>query len=358
MPASPLSAELDGLVARTRALWEGLRGARIFLTGGTGFFGSWLLDSLLHADRVLGLGTRVVVLTRDGAAFRARRPHLADAPPVRLLRGDVRNFDLPDEPFTHVIHAATEASERLNREQPALMREVIVSGTRRVLRLAARRGTRRFLLTSSGAVYGRQRPETLRVAEDDPGLSAPLETFLAYAEGKREAERLCAGAAAGGIATMVARGFAFVGPYLPLDVHFAIGNFIRDALAGGPILIHGDGTPYRSYLYGADLAVWLWTILLRGEPGRAYNVGSERRVTVAELAGAVAAAVAPGAEIRVARAHRSGVPAEAYVPSTARARAELGLEETVGLEEAIRRTADWARGRPPEPRIGSPGRAP
>jgi len=342
---SPLSPDLNDLLARTPGLWDDLRCARVFLTGGTGFFGAWLLESLLHADRALGLGVRVVALTRDAGAFRARRPRLALAPQVDWIEGDVRTFAPPSGEFTHVIHAATESATALGAERPDEMRDVIVAGTRRVLALARERGARRFLFTSSGAVYGRQPPGTTHVAEDDPGLAAPLAAPSAYAEGKREAERLCADEAARGLGASIARGFAFVGPYLPLDVHFAIGNFIRDALRGGPIAVNGDGTPLRSYLYGSDLAVWLWTILLRGAPGRAYNVGSERRIAVGDLARLVAAEVAPDAEVRVARAARAGDAPEQYVPSTRRAREELGLSETVGLEDAIRRTADWARSR-------------
>lgn len=342
MERSPLAADLDEILSLTPRLWDGLRGGRVFLTGGTGFFGTWLLESLLHADRKLGLDVRVLVLTRDAAAFRARRPELTAHPRLELLRGDVRDFAFPPGGFTHVIHAATEASAKLDREQPGLMRDVIVAGTRRALEFAESSGAKKFLFASSGAVYGRQRPDVARVAEDDPAFAAPLETPSAYAEGKRLAERLCV-AASGRLDATIARGFAFVGPHLPLDAHFAIGNFIRDALNGGPIAVNGDGTPLRSYLYASDLAVWLWTILLKGRPGRAYNVGSERAISVADLAHAAAEAVAPGAEVRVARAPEPGRAPERYVPSTARARTELGLGQHVDLDDALRRTAAWAR---------------
>ncbi len=345
MERSPLAADLDEMLARTPRLWDGLRGARIFLTGGTGFFGTWLLESLFHADRKLGLGAKVVVLTRDEAAFRAKSPRLAADRRLDFHPGDVRTFEFPSGGFTHVVHAATQASVRLAREQPELMRDVIVAGTRRTLEFAEQCGAKKFLLASSGAVYGRQRPGVERVAEDDPGFDAPLDPPSAYAEGKRAAERLCAEAAGRGLDATGARGFAFVGPHLPLDAHFAVGNFLRDALRGGPIEVRGDGTPVRSYLYASDLAVWLWTILLKGRPGRAYNVGSERGVTVAELAETVRRVVAPGAEVRIARAPSPGRPAERYVPETARARAELGLGESVGLEDALRRTAAWERAR-------------
>lgn len=338
-----LSADLEQAVRFAPELWRELSGARIFITGGTGFFGTWLLETLLCADRAYDLGVEAVVLTRDPTAFLERNPHLAEAHKLSFRQGDVRTFELPSGTFSHVIHAATQASVTLNRKQPELMRDVIVSGTRRALDLALRSGARRFLLASSGAVYGRQRPDIAFVGEDDLGLAAPLETPDAYAEGKREAESLCRQAAQERLTATIARGFAFVGPHLPLGSHFAIGNFIRDALRGGPIDIRGDGTPYRSYLYASDLAVWLWTILLKGAGGRAYNVGSERRITVGELARLVAAEISPGAEVRIAEQPVPGRPPEQYVPSTARARSELGLTETVCLESALRRTASWVK---------------
>lgn len=343
MPLNPLAADLDHILSHTAGLWEDLHGTRLFLTGGTGFLGCWLLESLLWADAALGLGIEAVVLSRSPAAFRAKQPHLAAHPAVRLHEGDTRTFSFPAGEFTHVIHAATDASAVLNAENPLLMVETITQGTRQALEFARQCGCRRFLLVSSGGVYGRQPPELARLAEDFSGAPDTASPRAAYGEGKRLAELYCAiYGEKYGLEAVTARGFAFVGPYLPLDKHFAVGNFLRDGLRGGPIEVGGDGTPVRSYLYGADLAIWLWTILLRGTPGQAYNVGSEEAITIEALARTVARQFSPHPPVQVARQAPENQPPERYVPSTERARQELGLEVWIGLEDALRRTIQSA----------------
>ena len=177
------------------------------------------------------------------------------------------------------------------------------------------------------------------VSEDFGGAPSSMDPRSAYGEGKRVAELLCAiYAQRHGLEAKVARCFAFVGPYLPLDGYFAIGNFIRDALRGGPIAVSGDGTPYRSYLYAADLAVWLWTILFRGQSCRPYNVGADNGMSIAEVATAVAAAreMSPLA-IKVQRKAIPGQPPQRYVPATGRARAELGLVPMFSLRPGLLR---------------------
>lgn len=342
---NPLAADLDHVLAHTREVWNELEGARIFVTGGTGFFGCWLLESFAWACDHLPLHARMTVLTRSPEAFHKKAPHLASHPAITLLQGDVRCFAFPDSRYTHVIHGAAEASAQLNTAQPQAMFDTIVSGTRRILQFAVAAGVQRCLILSSGAVYGPQPADTVRITELYGGGPDPLDPTSAYAECKRVSELLgSVYAHAHGIAVPVARCFAFVGPHLPLNEHFAIGNFIGDCLHQRPIQVHGDGTPYRSYLYAADLAIWLWTILVRGGSCRPYNVGSEEAISIGELAATVRTTLPGEHPVRIAGCPSPGARPQRYIPDTARARNEFGLREHISLREGIRRTADWHRG--------------
>jgi len=342
---NPLERDLDHALAHTEELWAGVRGERFFLTGGTGFVGTWLTESLLWANRRLSLGISAVLLTRDPEAFRRRSRHLADDPALTLCEGYGPTFAYPDGAFPLVVHAATERYFPPDAENPSSTLDRDVATTRRVLELARARGARRLLFTSSGAVYGKQPPALSHIPEDYPGAPLPTDTASAYGQGKRISEFLCGTwSEVYGFDAVIGRLFAFVGPMLPLDANYVVGNLIADALAGGPLQIRGDGTPYRSYLYSADLVIWLWTLLMRGRSGSAYNVGSAEQVTIGDLARRVAEIAAPGAEIRVAHQPAPGVPAARYVPATDRA-AGLGLRAWVSLEDGLRRTCEWHRRR-------------
>jgi dTDP-glucose 4,6-dehydratase len=341
-----LAQELEHVLSRTRALWDELRGKRLFITGGTGFFGCWLLESFVWANDRLKLGASAVVLTRNPAAFERKAPHLASHPSITLQGGDVRSFDFPAGQFHFLIHAATEANAQTALDAPLEALDTIVEGTRRTLEFARHCGAAKLLFTSSGAVYGKQPPEITHVPETFSGGPDPADPRSVYGESKRMAEVLCTlYAARYGMECKIARCFAFAGPYLPTAGHFAFGSFVRDAIQGKPIRVSGDGTPYRSYLYAADLAIWLWTILFRGENCRPYNVGSEREVSIAELADIVVRTLKPDLKVEVAREPVPGELPLRYAPSTQRAQSELGLRECIDLSEAIQRTARWHRQR-------------
>jgi len=336
-----LAEDLSNILEQGRALWPDIKGARFFITGGTGFIGTWLLESFVWLNDQLDLGMSAVVLSRNPAAFIEKTPYVATHSSITLWQGDIRTFNFPEGKFSFVIHGATDASAKLNAEDPLRMFDTIVEGTRRTLDFAVQSGAKDFLFLSSGAVYGDQPPHVSHWSESDLNGPDCTNAGSAYAEGKRAAELLCTlYAKQHGVEAKLARCFAFVGPYMPLDSHFAIGNFIRGAMAKKPIQISGDGTPYRSYLYAADLILWLWTILLRGQAARPYNVGAGQAISIAELAKLVNTALG-GSEMRIMQQAQPGAIPKRYVPSTQRAETELGLTQSITLEQAIIKTACW-----------------
>jgi dTDP-glucose 4,6-dehydratase len=299
---------------------------------------------LLFAHDKLDLRVSVVVLSRDPARFREKAPHLAGHSAVRLLGGNVIGFDFPDGRYPFVIHAATEPSFAADSDRPLGAFNADVEGTRRVLEFARRHGVRRLLFTSSGAVYGRQPPDMTHISEDYVGAPSTIDVGAAYGQAKRVSEFMCTMyGRTYGFDAVIARLFAFVGPLLPLDANYAVGNFIRDALGGGPVQIAGDGTPYRSYLYAADLAIWLWTMLFRGKAAYPYNVGSQRDITIANLARTVVQVSGSEVSIEVAKKPVPGAASLRYVPCVDRIQTELGLQPTILLEEGVRRTFEWCR---------------
>jgi len=320
-----------------------LSGARLFITGGTGFIGQWLLALLVRGRQRLGLDYHVEVLSRDGAGFAARCPDFGRLDWLRIHTGDIRTFNFPDGAFSHVIHAATDTSAAAD-SRPAELAASIIDGATRVLRFCQTAGVRRCLYLSSGAIYGRQPADMDMMTEDYCGDLDPIAPGSVYGESKRAAEMLCAIAARGdSVETVMARIFAIVGPGLPLDGHFAVGNFIRDAIAEREIVISGDGTPLRSYLYAADLAAWLVALLVDGKRGAAYNVGSDEACSIHRIAERTRAALGSKSPILVRGAPRPDAPRSRYIPSISRARGELGLGVWTPLETAIRHTADHAR---------------
>ncbi len=340
----PLAADLEFILETAEDDIRALDGVQLFVTGGTGFVGTWLLEALIWSRRRNGVGPEIEVLTRDPSAFATRSPHLASADFIRLTKGDVLE---PLEAATTpdaIIHGATPVNEVIKWENPRLLLDTIVDGMRNVLDLAASGDRPRMLFTSSGAVYGRLPPELSHVSEEFTGGPDPMEPGSVYSEGKRVAELLGSFASATGDAAVVsARLFALVGPYQPIDTHFAVGNFIRDALSGGPIIVEGDGTAFRSYQYAADMAIWLLALLVRGEPGRAYNVGSSDAIDIASLARLISAETLGTPSVEIRGTPVAGRPGERYVPSVDRASDELGLVNQIGLDEGVRRTMAWHR---------------
>jgi nucleoside-diphosphate-sugar epimerase len=338
--------DLDAAIALAEDDLRALHGGRLFLVGCTGFFGVWMLETLLRARQRLALDFELTLLSRDPERFAGAHPWITQAPGLHLWRGDVRDFAFPEGAFTHVVHGATtSAHETFSGEPPLRKFDTVALGTRRVLELCDARSVPDVLYLGSGAVYGRAAGQAELILETDRSAPDPLEPSSSLGEAKRAAELFCAIAGAAGRSRIrIARCFSFVGPLLPLDIHYALGNFIRDGLEGSAIRVTGTGTPVRSYLYMSDLTAWLLAILVRGTPVRAYNVGSEDGRSLLEVATLVGRLTSkPVTRPSTPTAAPSTSAGDRYVPSTERARTELGLVQTVSLEQAVEKTLAFVR---------------
>lgn len=340
------SEDLDSIVNLVGHNWDHLRNSNLLLTGGTGFIGKWLLASFLHANRSLGLGSRITIVSRNPQKFLDEFPCLKGAKEVSWIAGDVRELNFGDsEKYQFIIHGATDISITSSGNE---ILDVCTRGTSNVLKSTRQsRGANHFLLISSGAVYGRIPSDINAVGEEYMGAPDSLSPSSAYGEAKRISELLTVMEAEkqGSLKISIARCFSFIGPYLPLDKHFAIGNFINAAINDRDINISGDGTPLRSYLYISDLIHWLWILLFQGSSGRAYNIGGDECLSIGELASRVNVILNGRGMVKIAIAPRPNVATQSYIPCIERISNDFSLKPKINLDEAIIRTAEWIRER-------------
>lgn len=327
--------DLDQVLSATAPqVWDGLRGQSIFLTGGTGFVGKWLLECLIHANNALELSLSVSVLTRRPHAFDAASPHLARSPIIKLVQGDIADFAFPSGTFTSVLHAALPVAP--SQSGDAALYELAAAGTMRVCEFARFAGTKRMLHVSSGAVYG-PRNDDAPLSEQSAWTGG--ETVNGYTRAKRASEAVVQDAWPFEI--VIARCFAFTGPYLLPASGSAAADFVAKAAKGLDIAVNGTGDDVRSYQYAGDMARWLLTCLVMGHPGKAYNVGSDTPVTIGQLAQRVSAVAGAVNPVRFAGRVTSGLAGNRYVPDLQRAASELGLVNSVDLDDGILRTLRW-----------------
>jgi dTDP-glucose 4,6-dehydratase len=268
--------DLSHIVEQVQEDVDLLDGARIVVTGASGFVGTWLTASLVEVLRSNPkLTFEIIVLVRDErtARFRLGAGIWHNVTPVI---SDVNDQWPAFGPVTHAIHGATPSSARTGGGNVRQVLMTAVTGTHRLIEAIGNDlQPPRVLNLSSGAVYGPQPPDIERMPETWPGGPTPYSPASPYAEGKRAAESLLSQAQRESLLHVVqARLYAFVGPLLPTDEHFAIGNFVGDTAHGRSINVLGDGSAVRSYLDTRDMAVWLLKLLVRGDSHMAYNVGS------------------------------------------------------------------------------------
>jgi nucleoside-diphosphate-sugar epimerase len=331
--------DLNLVFDNTKDFWKEINNKTIFITGGTGFFGIWFQMSFIFINRKLNLNSNLIVLTRSKKKFLEKNPWINQYDEISFKEGDVTDFDFFDENVDYIIHAATDAKNSQNLEQALTTFNTVVNGTKRVLDFATLKKVNGFLLTSSGAVYGPLPISLDQVSEDYIGGPRTIHPDSIYGEAKRMAEVLCSSYYKfNKIPVKIARCFAFIGPFLPLNAHFAAGNFIQSVLSKKDIIIKGNGTPLRSYMYSSDLMIWLWTILFKGEENQAYNVGSDESISVFDLAVLISNL---NGESRMKILVQEGLPEQqfnVYVPDISKAKLDLNLALLVSIEDSIYKT--------------------
>jgi nucleoside-diphosphate-sugar epimerase len=340
-----IKEDLDAVLSDGAKKLDPLRDGTLLITGGTGFVGTWLSELVAYLNDECGFGTNLVLLSTNAVNFRKRVPHIANRNDVRLIERDIRNLtDIPTD-ITYIIHAAATPDRRVHASEPLRTVQTIVEGTNSLLEYASRLSdVRKILNLSSGLIYGSQPWEMKGIPENMIGGLDCGAFGSAYAESKRMAENICSiYRNQHRMPIMTARPFAFIGPYQSLDRPWAINNFIRDGLLGGPIRILGDGRTIRSYMYPSDMAWWLMNILVRGEVGQNYNVGSPDPISLQDLATKIASNFTVTPKIVSGLSRGPEEKASKFVPDVDLAFRKLGLRATVDLDTAILRTIRWNR---------------
>ena len=309
----------------------------IFMTGGTGFFGRALLRHWMVSKEAGSFSEDVGILTRSPQVFLDLYPEFSKLSWLRLFEGDVLDYStLPKNiEIDRIIHAATESTNGAALAPYKTYNDITI-GTNNILNFAVQNSVQRFLLTSSGAVYGPQPTSLDKIPEVYLGRPDPLLPSSAYGLGKSASEHLCClYRDKYDLQFIIARCFAFVGRDLPLTAHYAMGNFINDALYGAEINVGGDGTPLRSYMNQSDLARWLLCILDEGIPGHAYNVGSDEAISISDLAHLVKDILSPNKSVVFKNTASAFKGRNFYIPDISAARNGLNLQITISLSESI-----------------------
>ena len=321
----------------------GLKNDMVVITGGTGFVGTWIAGLIAFLNDNYAFNTKIVLLAKNIEKFRKNRPDLACRKDIKLIAADVRYLhELPSE-TNWLIHAAASPDNRMHATYPLETMSVIANGTQSVLRAVERcSNLKMFLNISSGLIYGNHSLDHTSIDEGFIGAPKCNTVSSAYAEAKRYGETLCHSARSQlRIPMVTARPFAFMGPYQSLETPWALNNFIKDGLSGKLIRVLSDGKTVRSYMYASDMAFWLLTILLRGQSGEVYNVGSSEAITIEKLAQLISSELDFHPEIKLNASGSDQLYNTRFVPDISLAQQNLQLSISVDINCAIKRTLEW-----------------
>jgi nucleoside-diphosphate-sugar epimerase len=319
-----------------------LKDQKILVAGGTGFVGKWICEMICVLNEQHDFNVHLYILGRDKELFSNEVPHLLKKNFITLIEQEVRNLhELPLD-VTYVIHAASSPDSRVHVSQPLRTLETIFRGTSLILDYCFRlTGLKKVVYLSSNKVYGKI-TGIEPICETMNGSLDPNKFPNIYAESKRVAESICATYRnQHRMPIVICRPFSIVGPYQHLDKPWAVNNFIRDAILGGPIKILGNGNVTRSYLYGSDAAYWILSAMVLGEVGEVYNIGSSEVVTLNELAVKVKSILSANLKINNKSSKNEYLDTVATIPDLKKIKTQLKVKENFSLDESLERTIIW-----------------
>lgn len=337
-----LQEDIHNIVHRVDTHWDALKDSHLLMTGCTGFFGKWLIESFLNANRTRDLNARLWLVSRSPERFLATAKHLINHPDLIWIRGDIRDFDIPSQRFSHVIHGAMDIARP--SDSPAEILSVGRLGTVHLLDLCRKCEVKNLLFLSSGAAYGKQPPDIEYLREDHIMPNTSRENLSPYALSKQLSEEiLLKEDSRSDMKVTIARCFAFAGPMMNLNSPFALTDFIRRLLNKQDIEIKGNAQTVRSYMYASDLAVWLWAILFRGAHREAYNVGSDDAISILDLAARLKEISGTNVTIRTDLAGIAFTEPDRYLPSIEKAVTCLNLNREVDTQTTLSKTFEYFR---------------
>ena len=332
-----ISGDIKFIIKKIKSVKNHLKKSKILIIGGTGFIGKWFLLVLNELNKKENYKISVFLLTRNEKKFRKKFPEFAKFDSISFIEGDLLNLKIPYKNFDYIIHAGSDLKVK-NKNEENYFNELTI-GTKKIFDLPNKNKNAKILFISSGAVYGPV-TNTKPIKESDI-MSSKFSTNDIYSLGKTFAEiyaqlytQLL------GKKVIIARGFSFIGPFQQFDRGFAITDFIKMSVKNKNIFINNAENIYRSYLYIADLIVWLFIILINGKNGQAYNVGSNKEISLKNLSKKIVKITKSRSKI-ILKNNNSLNKKNFYVPNTDLARKKLNLKVWTNLDQSIDKTVCW-----------------
>ncbi len=314
-----------------------LRNSEILVTGGTGFFGKWIIEIIAYLNDNLEFNIKLYLVARNNSLY--INEIIKKRNDMFFIKNDVRNLREIPSTVEYIIHAAATPDNSIHMSNPIEVMDTIAQGTKQVLDVAlGLDNIKKILNISSGQVYGTLHSNM--ISENSIGTIDTNSINSIYPEAKRYSETLSiAYKSLYKLPVVQVRPFSFIGPHMGLEKPWAINNFIKDAIKFRKIKIFGNGKPIRSYMYPTDMAWWLLSMLVDSKNGVIYNLGSSEGISLEKLAMKIKTKVGVDVNIDILNMNEDSA---VFVPDDSLVKNRLDLDIKVDIDEALDKTIDWA----------------